>query len=371
VYDAELPEAVETPSSGPSEELRWNLEDAEDLTRALLERLPLWVKPFICCRYDVDKRVLHLFDRGVRYVVFKRRLLLESLFTLIPNSWVEVKRGRANHVVVTLTSPRILPLEESYRAIRRYFHALVAYFARSYGVKAYIGVLEVCEDGYPNLHGVVFLRQRLPIFRHKGRYRFVHKRRWDRDLKASERGYLDCFALRKGYQVKDYLRRYVLKQLPLDVLKLEGVVEFARDERGRELTKVDFRALASFVFRLLKVKPIAASRGLRRKARQRMKQLLEARLRRQLRRTIEALNAEEARMVELKRRAVLEGRVEPYLNSLRRIRRLEALEDRLLLDLNHLSARALPEGDLGPLRPERPPDVVYVELGYVTCTIAR
>jgi hypothetical protein len=229
---------------------RFNIESKDDLEQVLINYYSLWVKPFIVVKWYPDRIVL--LDRGVRYSLFRRRVLLRSLFGSIPKRWVRIKVRRrslfSNHIVITVTISRDVPLGVAYKLIRKRFHNIVKYFNRCYGVRGYIGVYEVHEDGYPHIHAIIFLNRFVRVFKHKdGSFRFVYKRLWDKDLKVDDYGFIDCFALKNVHSVKQYFSKYVSKGISYSYFNNGGL---------------NLKQLSPFVFRVLRVRPILVSRNL-------------------------------------------------------------------------------------------------------------
>jgi len=328
IYEIEL-EVEECQATPRSERPKLSIETSEDLAQALMERLRLWIKPFIHAIYDTQGKTLILLDRGIRWTVFKRKLFFEALFAVIPKKWVRVRKGKANHVVFTRTTPRNLPLDRAYKVVRRMFYNDLKVFKRLYGVKGYFAVFEPHEDGYPHLHGIIFLKKWVAVFKHKGIWRFVDKKRlWEKLLKTDERGFIDCFALPSPRHAVDYFAKYVAKGIPSNVFRLEGVFDFEKDERGVEERKVNFKALAPFVFRLLNVRPFIVSKNLREKVKENMEKVNFERKRRELRKTIDQMNALVIDMEYLKHQDF-----DKYLQAFKRYMLLDEKRRRLLNDL--------------------------------------
>jgi hypothetical protein len=363
VYEIEL-EVLECQATPRSERPKLSIETSEDLAQALLEKIRLWIKPFIHAIYDTQGKTLVLLDRGIRWTVFKRKLFFEALFATIPKKWVRVRKGRANHVVFTRTTPRDLPLDRAYKVVRRMFYNDVKVFKRLYGVKGYFAVFEPHEDGYPHLHGIIFLKKWVAVFKHKGIWRFVDKKRlWEKLLKTDERGFIDCFALPSPRHAVDYFAKYVAKGIPSNVFRLEGVFDFEKDERGVEKRGVNFKALAPFVFRLLNVRPFVISKSLRQRVKERLEQIMFERKRRELRKTIDQMNALAIDMEYLKHQDF-----DKYLQAFKRYMLLDEKRRRLLNDLIKKSATVSANGGSADQAP-RSPSVVFMVWGYVECRV--
>jgi hypothetical protein len=362
VHEIEL--EVEEPQVAPrSERSKPIIETSEDLAQALLERLPLWIKPFIHAIYDTQGRTLVLLDRGIRWTVFKRKLFFEALRAVIPKKWVRVGKGKANHIVFTRTVPRDVPLDRAYKVIRRMFYNDIKVFKRLYGVKGYFAVYEVHEDGYPHLHGIIFLKKWVAVFKHKGIWRFVDKKSlWEELLKTDERGFVDCFALPDQRSASEYFAKYIAKGIPSNIFRLEGVVDFLI-ERGVERRELNFKALAPFVFRLLNVRPFVVSKSLRQRVKERLERIMFERKRRELRKTIDQMNALVVEMEYLKHQDF-----DKYLQAFKRYMLLDEKRRRLLNDLIKKSASVSANGGSAGRAP-RSPSVVFMVWGYVECKV--
>jgi len=227
------------------------IKDSEDLLRVLGYYINLWSKPYII----IEKHPRHFFvkDKGVRFRSYIYRKRFFTLIDTIPKSWFKVKGKKSRHIVITITVPRSIPLGESFSYIRRRLRSILNYFRKRYGLKGYLGVWEIHKDGYPHIHIIVFTKRRLKVFRHKGIYRFKDKRLWDKDLRTSERGFIDCFALRGGKRgAKGYFSKYLSKSF------------FDSSVSGSSNTKeINFKPYSLFIFRLFRVRPIIASKSIR------------------------------------------------------------------------------------------------------------
>jgi len=194
-----------------------SIESREDLYAALMSWIDLWVKPYVV----VEKHPTYFIvkDRGIRFRAWVYRRRFYDLINHIPKSWFRVKGKRSKHVVITITLPHEnLGIGEAYKLIKKRVRSVISYFNKRYGVKAYLGVWEVHESGYPHVHLILFLKKSIPVFKHKGIWRFSHKRVWDVDLKVSERGFIDCFAVRGGKEgVRRYFSKYLSKVFSFDL----------------------------------------------------------------------------------------------------------------------------------------------------------
>jgi len=367
VYEIEL-EVEDCQATPRSERSKLNIETSEELAQALLEKLRLWIKPFIHAIYDTQGKTLILLDRGIRWTVFKRKLFFEALFAVIPKKWVRVRKGRANHITFTRTVPRDIPLDRAYKVIRRMFYNDLKVFKMLYGVKGYFAVYEVHEDGYPHLHGIIFLKKWVAVFKHKGIWRFVDKKRlWEELLKTDKRGFIDCFALPNARHAIDYFAKYITKGIPSNVfrLELEGLIDFEKDERGVEVRKVNFKALAPFVFRLLNVRPFVVSKNLRQKVKENMEKVNFERKRKELRKTIDQMNALVIEMEYLKHQDF-----DKYIQAFKRYMLLDERRRQLLNDLIKKSASVSANGgsaDNSTDQSTNQSHVVFMVWGYVLC----
>jgi len=244
------------------------------------------------------------------------------------------------------------------------FYNDVKVFKRLYGVKGYFAVFEPHEDGYPHLHGIVFLKKWVAVFKHKGIWRFVDKKRlWEKLLRTDERGFIDCFALPSPRHAVDYFAKYVAKGIPSNVFRLEGVFDFEKDERGIEVRKVNFKALAPFVFRLLNVRPFIVSKNLREKIKENKEKIEFERKRKELRKTIDKMNSLVIEMEYLKHQDF-----DKYLQAFKEYMILDAKRKRLLNDLIKKSATVSANGGSADQAPCSP-SVVFMVWGYVGCKV--
>jgi hypothetical protein len=154
-------------------------------------------------------------DRGLRYKAYRNKAKFHSYIKAIPKKWLKVKGKKSNHIVLTIKtkSHKELSLDEAFNYITKYFEKIKKYLNKKYGVKGYIGVLEVHSSGYPHLHVIFFLKKPAKVFKWKGIWRFQEKRTWEKELKAEERGYIDAFALKSREEFISYMTKYMAKQL--------------------------------------------------------------------------------------------------------------------------------------------------------------
>jgi hypothetical protein len=155
-------------------------------------------------------------DRGLRYKAYRNKTKFHNYIKTIPKKWLRVKAKKSWHIVLTIKtkSHKEITLDEAYSYISRYFEKIKKYLNKKYGVKGYIGVLEVHRSGYPHLHAIFFIKKPAKVFKWKGILRFKEKRQWEKELKAEERGYIDAFALSRGREeFIRYMSKYMAKQL--------------------------------------------------------------------------------------------------------------------------------------------------------------
>jgi hypothetical protein len=154
-------------------------------------------------------------DRGLRYKAYRNKAKFYSYIKAIPKKWLKVKGKKSNHIVMTIKtkSHKEIALDEAYSYISRYFEKIKKYMKKRYGIKGYIGVLEVHRSGYPHLHVIFFIKKPAKVFKWKGIWRFKEKRLWEKDLKSEEKGYIDAFALRNRDEFIRYMAKYLAKQL--------------------------------------------------------------------------------------------------------------------------------------------------------------
>jgi hypothetical protein len=154
-------------------------------------------------------------DRGLRYKAYRNRIKFYSYIKTIPKKWLKVKGKKSRHIVLTIKtrSHKELSLDEAFNYITKYFEKIKKYLNKKYGVKGYIGVLEVHSSGYPHLHVILFLKKPVRVFKWKGIWRFKEKRTWEKELKTHERGYIDAFALKSREEFISYMSKYMAKQL--------------------------------------------------------------------------------------------------------------------------------------------------------------
>jgi hypothetical protein len=154
-------------------------------------------------------------DRGLRYKAYRNKAKFHSYIKAIPKKWFKVKAKKSWHIVMTIKtkSHKEIALDEAYNYISKYFEKIKKYVKKRYGIKGYIGVLEVHRSGYPHLHVIFFTKKPAKVFKWKGIWRFQEKRTWEKELKAEERGYIDAFALKSREEFIRYMAKYLAKQL--------------------------------------------------------------------------------------------------------------------------------------------------------------
>jgi hypothetical protein len=151
----------------------------------------------------------------LRYKAYRNKAKFHSYIKAIPKKWFKVKAKKSWHIVMTIKtkSHKEIALDEAYNYISKYFEKIKKYVKKRYGIKGYIGVLEVHRSGYPHLHVIFFTKKPAKVFKWKGIWRFKEKRTWEKELKAEERGYIDAFALRNREEFIRYMAKYLAKQL--------------------------------------------------------------------------------------------------------------------------------------------------------------
>ncbi|MEM4959304.1 MAG: hypothetical protein QXX12_05455, partial [Nanopusillaceae archaeon] len=151
-------------------------------------------------------------------------------------SHFRVKRHKTRHLVVTVTIPHS-DWKTAPETIVKRLKEVVNYFRRKYGLVFYVCVLELHEDGFPHFHCLFVVKKQLHVFKHKGLWRFSSKRQWDNDLRTSEKGFIDCFALKGGKKaITSYFMKYVNKffKYPIENLNVkESVLLYCRLFRVR------------------------------------------------------------------------------------------------------------------------------------------
>jgi len=166
-----------------------------------------------------------LKDKGIRYRAFINSRRIEMGLIILNTLYkghlrvkvIKKKNGKTiyktKHVFITITIPHDIPWYEAFKFITKRYRNVISYFNRNFGVKHYIGPLELHEDGYPHPHLLLILERPIRVFKHKDAFRFEPKRRWDKDLKVETKGFIDCFALKNPYEISQYLSKYVRKTL--------------------------------------------------------------------------------------------------------------------------------------------------------------
>jgi len=227
-----------------------SIESVEDLYTTLMSWVDLWSRPYVV----IEKHPGYFFvkDKGVRFRSWVYRKRFYGIVDNIPKKWFRVRGKRSRHVVITITVSRDLSIGESFKFIKKRVRSIISYFNKRYGVKAYLGVWEIHEDGYPHIHLIIFLRKSIPVFLYKGIWRFSHKRLWDKDLKVNQYGFIDCLALKGGKRgVRNYFSKYLSKMFTTDI------------SRDNSLNSINFKPYSLFIFRLFRIRPIIRSRNLK------------------------------------------------------------------------------------------------------------
>jgi len=228
-----------------------SIETKEDLLAVLRSYLSLWSLPFVIIEKHPDFFIVK--DKGIRFRSWVYRRRFYGIVDNIPKKWFYIKGGRSRHVVITITLPHEnLGIGEAYKLIKKRVRSVISYFNKRYGVKAYLGVWEIHEDGYPHIHLIIFLRKSIPVFLYKGIWRFSHKRLWDKDLKTNQYGFIDCLALRGGRKgVRNYFSKYLSKMFTTDI------------SRDNSINSINFKPYSLFIFRLFRIRAIIRSRNLK------------------------------------------------------------------------------------------------------------
>jgi hypothetical protein len=229
----------------------WSINTSEELYYTLTYLESLWSKPYVVVKVYEDRGVF--LNRGLEFRSWWVRKRFDIIMNRIPRSWVRVKGKKSKHIVVTVTIPHNIPIHEAYELIRKRVREVIQFFRRNYGLRGYLGVLEIHEDGYPHYHLILFLRKRLLVFNHKGIWRFVDKRSWDKVLKVEERGFIDCMSLRGGVRgVKGYFSKY-LKKAYSENDQDQGV--------EKQDTSINLKPYVLYVSRLFRIRPLIYSRN--------------------------------------------------------------------------------------------------------------
>jgi hypothetical protein len=227
----------------------WSINTTEELYYVLTFLENLWSRPYVVVKVYPERGVF--LNRGLEFRAWWVRKRFDIIMSRIPGSWLKVKGKKSRHVVVTVTIPHNIPLHEAYELIRVRVREVIQFFRRNYGLRGYVGVLEVHEDGYPHYHLILFTEKRLLVFNHKGIWRFVDKRRWDQVLKVNESGFIDCLAVKGGVRgVKGYFSKYLKKA-------------YSEKDQGAENqnNNINLKPYVLYVSRLYRVRPLIYSRN--------------------------------------------------------------------------------------------------------------
>jgi len=201
---------------------RLNFTTFEEFKQYFEENFRYWLKPFIVLHF-YDKCII-LKDKGIRYRAFinsKRIELAFIILNVLYKRHLKIKAikkkdktiYKSKHIFITITIPHDVPWFEAFKLITKRYRGIISYFNRNFKVKHYLGALELHEDGYPHLHTLLILERPIRIFKHNNMFRFEPKRKWDKDLKSEEKGFIDCFALKNPYEISQYLNKYTKKTL--------------------------------------------------------------------------------------------------------------------------------------------------------------
>ena len=222
--------------------------------------LPLYSKPYVILE---RKDYLFVKDRGILHRAKVNYARLMSILSYIQDKYkkhlkIKKRKGKhfTRHIVLTITTPRSLKWFEAFDYITKRKDEIIKYLDYHYGVLDYVGVLELHEDGFPHLHVLVVTKKALTVFKHKHLWRFSSKRKWDKDLKVNERGFIDCFALRKALQFKHRksgLMRYFAKYI-------SKAFSVKRNTSDTEANKDNPKDYLLFISRLLRKRIIYNSR---------------------------------------------------------------------------------------------------------------
>jgi hypothetical protein len=227
----------------------WSINTTEELYYVLTFLENLWSRPYVVVKVYPERGVF--LNRGLEFRAWWVRKRFDIIMSRIPGSWLKVKGKKSKHVVVTVTIPHNIPVHEAYFRIRARVREVINFFRRNYGLRGYVGVLEVHEDGYPHYHLILFTKKRLLVFEHKGIWRFVDKRRWDQVLKVNENGFIDCLAVKGGVRgVKGYFSKYLKKA-------------YSEKDQGAENqnNNINLKPYVLYVSRLYRVRPLIYSRN--------------------------------------------------------------------------------------------------------------
>jgi hypothetical protein len=226
----------------------WSINTTEELYYALTYLEGLWSRPYIIAKVYPERGVF--LNRGLEFRAWWVRKRFDIIMSRIPKSWTRIKGKKSRHVVVTVTIPHNVTIHEAYEMISKRVREVIQFFRRNYGLKGYVGVLEVHEDGYPHYHLILFTKKRLLVFEHKGIWRFVDKRSWDKVLKVEERGFIDCLGVKGGVRgVKGYFAKYLKKA-------------YSKKDQGAENqnNNINLKPYVLYVSRLFRVRPLIYSR---------------------------------------------------------------------------------------------------------------
>ena len=172
---------------------------------------PLWLTPFVVIKLS---DYLYVKDRGLFYRAYVTKKRVRELFNYAYSKYrshFKIKKHKTRHVVITVTIPHS-DWKAAPETILRRLREVIRYFRKHYGLLFYIAVLELHSDGFPHFHCLFVTKKKLSVFKHKGLWRFSSKRQWDNDLRTSEKGFIDCFALRGGKKaITRYFMKYVSK----------------------------------------------------------------------------------------------------------------------------------------------------------------
>jgi hypothetical protein len=227
----------------------WSINTSEELYYTLTFLETLWSKPYIIVKVYEDRGVF--LNRGLEFRAWWIRKRFDIIMSRIPGSWLKVKGKKSKHVVVTVTVPHNIPVSRAYELIRKRVREVINFFRRNYGLKGYVGVLEIHNDGYPHYHLILFTNKRLLVFNHKGIWRFVDKRSWDKVLKVEDRGFIDCLALKGGVRgVKGYFSKYLKKS-------------YSEKDQGSQTQDINLKPYVLYVSRLYRIRPLIYSRNFR------------------------------------------------------------------------------------------------------------
>jgi len=159
-------------------------------------------------RVDRPSRVLRRLYTFYSYVEALRELIGDSARNLKKKNR---RDGWAYLGVITFTVSRDFDQFEAGRVLSRSVTEFWSRFRRRYGDVEYLCAMELQSDGYPHYHCVFYSERPLPVFKHRGMWRFRDKREWEGWYRC---GFIDAFALKKLRHAVDYLKKYLSKQFP-------------------------------------------------------------------------------------------------------------------------------------------------------------